>query len=83
MPERTVSSLQFERDPSGAMRAADEGPVPITRRGEVSHVLLSIADYRRLSEATVSLVDALGMEGEEIEFEPPRVDIGVRSGRLL
>ncbi|MGR4862784.1 type II toxin-antitoxin system Phd/YefM family antitoxin [Caulobacter sp. LARHSG274] len=72
----TLSSRQFNQDASGAKKAAANGPVFITDRGQPRHVLLSIEDYRRLTGARRSIVDALAMSGEEIiEFEPPRADI--------
>ena len=81
MSERTVSSRQFNQDPTGVKRAADDGPVLITHRGEVSHVLLPVAEYRRLTGERRSLVDELGMV-EDVEFDPPRVEIGVRPADL-
>ncbi len=81
MSERTVSSRRFNQDPSGVKRAADDGPVLITHRGEVSHVLLPVSEYRRLTGERRSLVEALGM-AEDIEFEPPRVEIGTRPADL-
>ena len=81
MAERTLSSREFNRDPSGAKRAADEGPVLITHRGEVSHVLLAVADYRRLAGGGRSLADALGMD-EDVEFDPPRLELGPRPADL-
>jgi prevent-host-death family protein len=69
----TVSSRDFNRDTSGAKKAALSGPVFITDRGRPAHVLLSIEDYQRLSGGTVSIVDAIAMaDAEHVEFEPPR-----------
>ena len=83
MSERTVSSREFNQDPSGVKRSADDGPVLITHRGEVSHVVLAIADYRRLVGERPSLADLLDMPGgEDIEFDPPRVEIGLRPADL-
>jgi len=83
MTEQTVSSRQFNHDPSGAKRAAGAGPVLITHRGEVSHVLLSARDYRRLSGGGQSLAEMLGMEGGDTEegdfdFEPSRSNVVLR-----
>ena len=76
MPITTFSSRQFNQDASGAKKAASNGPVFITDRGQPCHVLLSIDDYRRLTGARRSIVDALTMPGEEvIEFEAPRANI--------
>ena len=79
MSERTLSRRQFNHDPSGAKRAADTGPVLITHRGEVSHVLLTIEDYRRPSGERRTLVELIGMPpDDDIEFEPARLDISPR-----
>ena len=71
---KTVSGRQFNQDTSGAKRAAVEGPVFITDRGEPSHVLMSIEEYRRLSGNDVDAAEMLSMDGDEdIDFEPPRL----------
>jgi prevent-host-death family protein len=83
----TFSSRQFNQDTSRAKKAASQGPVFITDRGEPAHVLLTIEDYRRLSSnlpkiadlltMPSSLIDRLGLpEGvEDIELEiPPRTE---------
>lgn len=76
MPITTLSSREFNQDASGAKKAANNGPVFITDRGQPRHVLLSIDDYRRLTGARRSIVDALSMTGgEPVEFEAPRVNI--------
>jgi prevent-host-death family protein len=71
MSVTTVSSREFNQDASGAKRAAQNGPVFITDRGRLAHVLLTIDEYRRLSASADSIVDLLGMSGAEaVEFEP-------------
>jgi len=75
----TLSSRDFNQDTSRAKKAASEGPVFITDRGKPAHVLLSIEDYQRLTGKRRSIVDVLAMPGlEDIEFDPPRVSIGVK-----
>ena len=70
----TLSSREFNQDTSRAKRAAKKGPVFITDRGEPSHVLLSIEEYRKLTRKKQNLLDLLAMpEAESIEFEPPRM----------
>ncbi len=64
----TVSAREFNQDVSGAKRAAAEGPVVITDRGEPAYVLLSIADYEQMRDRR-SLLDALQMD-DDVEFEP-------------
>ncbi len=75
----TLSSREFNQDTSRAKKAASEGPVFITDRGKPAHVLLSIEEYRRITGKRRSIVDALSMPGlEDIEFDPPRVNIVIR-----
>jgi prevent-host-death family protein len=66
-----VSSREFNRDVSAVKRAAASGPVIITDNGRPSHVLLSFADYQRLTGTAGSLADAFVL-GEDIDFEPVR-----------
>jgi len=52
MPITILSSREFSQHPALAKKAAEHGPVYITCRGTPTHVLLTIADYRRLSGGT-------------------------------
>ena len=68
----TVTSRELNQDVARAKKAAKSGPVFITDRGKVAHVLLSINDYRRLAGERRSLVEALSMPGlADIDFDPP------------
>jgi prevent-host-death family protein len=79
----TLSSREFNQDTGRAKKAAAEGPVFITDRGRPSHVLLSIEEYRRITGGHRKIADALAMPGvAEIEFEPPRITVGVRPADL-
>jgi prevent-host-death family protein len=69
----TLTSREFNRDTSGAKKAAAQGPVFITERGRPVHVLLTIEDYLRLTGERVSLADALGQSEADFEFNPPRI----------
>ncbi len=74
----TVTSRELNQNVGRAKKAAKSGPVLITDRGKPAHVLLSIEEYRRLAGQGRSLADALSMPGlADIEFEPPRVRIGI------
>jgi prevent-host-death family protein len=79
MAGTTFSSREFNQNTSRAKRAAKNGPVFVTDRGQPSHVLLSIDEYRKLtgknlSERKTSLADLLAMPGADlIEFDPPRL----------
>ncbi|GAB07985.1 type II toxin-antitoxin system prevent-host-death family antitoxin [Gordonia amarae] len=64
----TFSAREFNQDVSGAKRAADNGPVVITDRGEPAYVLLSIAEYEQMRDRR-SLLEVLQMT-EDIDFEP-------------
>ena len=55
---RHFTSREFNQDVA-AKRAAREGPVIVTDRGEPAHVLLSWDEYRRLSIARPGLADLL------------------------
>ncbi|WP_165226785.1 type II toxin-antitoxin system Phd/YefM family antitoxin [Aquisphaera insulae] len=70
----TLTSREFNQDTSRAKKAANQGPVFITDRGEPAHVLLSIEEYRRLTGVRESIIDALGLPAgvEDVEFEIPR-----------
>lgn len=70
----TISSREFNQDAGGAKRAAEKGPVIITDRGQPSHVLLSIEEYRKLTGAGQSLLDVVAQaEDDDFEFDPPRM----------
>ena len=74
----TVTSRELNHDVGRAKKAAKSGPVFITDRGKTAHVLLSIEEYRRLTGQGRSLIEALSMPGlSDIEFDPPRVQIGM------
>jgi prevent-host-death family protein len=75
----TLSSREFNQDTSRAKKAALKGPVFITDRGKPAHVLLSIEDYQRITGGRRKIADALAMPGlADIEFDPPRANIGIR-----
>ena len=58
---KLLSSRELNRDVSQAKRAAQAEPVLITDRGQPTHVLMSIADYRRLSGEGDSVLELLAM----------------------
>ena len=73
---KTITSREFNQDVSGAKRDAKASPVFITDRGEPSHVLLSIEQYRELIHDDDMLADAFerlsAVSGGSIDFEPVR-----------
>ena len=79
----TLSSREFNQDTSRAKKAASAGPVFITDRGRPAHVLLSIEDYQRITGGHRKIADALAMPDlADIEFDPPRVNVGARPADL-
>ena len=72
---KTMTSREFNQDKARAKRAAEKGPVFITNRGKRAYVLMSNAEYERITGKPRSLLDALAMPGmEDIDFEPPRME---------
>ena len=69
----TMTSREFNQDASRAKKAAGDGPVFITDRGEPAHVLLTIEDYRKLTDNQMTVADAVGQRDDsDFDFEPPR-----------
>ncbi len=66
----TFSSREFNQELSKAKREALLGPVFITDRGDPAYVLLSIQEYRNLTDRQQNMIDLLAMPGaEEVDFE--------------
>jgi prevent-host-death family protein len=76
-----VSAREFNEDVSAAKRAAVHAPVIITDRGRPSHVLLSIADYRRLLADERSIVDWLSVD-DGVELEAGHLDLELEAPQL-
>ena len=82
MTIHTFSSRDFTRDVSAAKRAAVDGPVFITDRGRPAFALLKIDDYYRIAgQNERSLLDVMDdiAGGDGIDFNPPRLDLQIRS----
>ena len=78
MSTTTISSREFNQDVSGAKRAAEQGPVIITDRGEPAFVLLRHETYRRLTTEGPSIRQLLEQPGvEDLDFDPPRLGTGL------
>jgi prevent-host-death family protein len=73
MTKKTLTSREFNQDTGGAKKAAEAGPVYITYRGRPSHVLLTFADYQRLSANQPSIIERLSQPPgiENVVFEAP------------
>lgn len=76
-----VSARQFNKDVSAAKRAAEKGPVIITSRGQPSHVLLSIGEYRRLTANERSVVDWLSSD-DTGDLDVERLELGLKGPDL-
>lgn len=78
MSIHTFSSREFTRDVAAAKRAAADGPVFITDRGQPAFALLTIDDYRRMvsgkERSLLELMDSIS-GGVGIEFDPPRMNL--------
>lgn len=81
---RMVTSREFNQDVSAAKRAADEGPVIITDRGDPAYVLLTIEEYRELTGDGMDLVDRLSMgeSADDIDFVPAPLTLGLKVPEL-
>jgi prevent-host-death family protein len=67
----TISSRTFNQDLGHAKRAANDGPVIITDRGQPAYVLLTHDAWQRLRGERRSVRQLLALPGvEDIDFEP-------------
>lgn len=83
MGVHTVSSRELNQDVGRAKRAAEDGPVVITDRGRPSHVLLSWAEYRRLSGGPRNLAAVLAVPAlSDIPFEPEKSGLKAREAEF-
>jgi len=70
----TISSREFNQDSGRAKKAARNGPVYITDRGQPAYVLLSFEEFLRRSGAEKSLADLLAHPASaHLDFDPPRL----------
>ena len=75
-PITTYTSREFTRDVAAAKRAAANGPVFITDRGQPAFALLSIEDYQSLASQIKepSLLDIMdAIPGGDFDWEPPKL----------
>ncbi len=83
-PPSIFTSREFNQDIARAKRAAHDGPVFITSRGEPTHVLITKEEFDRLEKAPETspkqtarpknLAEMLAHpESAHIDFEPPRL----------
>ena len=69
-----IPSRRFNQDIAGAKRAADEGPVIITDRGNPDYVLLTCEYYQQLNNGQRLTLDMFVDRRPETDFhfEPQR-----------
>ena len=74
MPLASMSSGDFNQNPSKAKKAANEGPLVITEHGEARYVLVRYNDFKDHWRKTKSLYDALNhmSSGFDDDFTPER-----------
>ena len=69
MAHTIMTSREFNHDAAAAKRAAKQGPVHITNRGQLEAVLLSAEAYRKLSESQSKITELLAYPAAaEVEF---------------
>ena len=71
MSIKSFTSRVFNRDKSGAKRAASSVPVFITAGGKPAYVLMTFEEYQRITMRPRRIVDMLGMHAD-IEFDSPK-----------
>jgi prevent-host-death family protein len=71
----TISSRDFNQNSGRAKKAAKNGPVFITERGQPAYVLLTVEQYKSLSKPACNMAELLAQkDGPYFDFEPPRLD---------
>jgi prevent-host-death family protein len=70
----TITGREFSRRVGKSKLAAKDGAVVITDRGRPAYVLMTFADFQRLTLKGMSLAEALaGPDEFDFDFEPPRL----------
>jgi hypothetical protein len=72
----TFTSREFNQDVGGAKKATTRGPVFVSSRGHITHVLLDIKSYQHLVGRQDNFIDRMGQPSgvENIEVEFPHLD---------
>lgn len=74
----SISSRAFNQRPGDAKKLSLSAPVIITDRGKPTHVLLSFADYERMTGPRPSIAEALGSDDDIDLLVPVRQKSGLR-----
>lgn len=76
---KIMTSREFNQHVSRVARAAEDGPVVVTKRGKPSLVVMTHEEYLRITGKGKSILELLAMPGgEDIEFDPPKIDLKLR-----
>ena len=73
----TMTSRHFNQHVGQAQRAAQHAPVFITNRGETAYVLLSKAEYDRLTQSQQNLAELLACN-DDVDLPLERANIQLR-----
>lgn len=74
-----MTSREFNQQVSRAKRAAKDGPIIVTDRGKPSLVVMTHEEYVRITGKEKNILEMLAMPGmEDIEFDPPKIDLKLR-----
>jgi PHD/YefM family antitoxin component YafN of YafNO toxin-antitoxin module len=80
MPLASMTSGDFNQNPSKAKKAANDGPLVITEHGEARYVLVRYSDFKDHWRAPKSLYDAMNHADSQFDdvFEPERASLAGR-----
>jgi len=84
MPESMMTAREFNQHVSRAKRAANDGPVIITERGQPAYVLLRHEEYEaakpKLTARPRNALDALtDPNASDFDVDFPRMELNFRS----
>ena len=66
----TITSRTFNQSVTEAKRSALEHPVFITDRGDITHVLLNINDYKKITRNSANIIDLLTMpDADDVDLD--------------
>lgn len=73
-----MTSRQFNQHVGQAQRTAQKAPVFITNRGKTAYVLLSKAEYDRLTQSQQNLAELLACDDGGVDLPLERANIQLR-----
>jgi prevent-host-death family protein len=83
MSKYTFSSRELNQALNQVKKSALSGPVIITDRGRPAHVMMSYAEYQRLTGKPVSIVQRLSSpSADDVDFEPGKISVGIKPAEL-